>query len=195
MMAHSIEIERRFIVDGRKDKPWRDGFDSSHIRQYYIPYDRFSVSEKHLLLGDSKLAELTDEESEIISNSESFTSRIRITQDKSILTLKGKRNHASAIELEWEMDPSLAEKITASSDFPHVEKVRFCWTGEDGLVWEIDEFEGGLAGLILAEVELENETQEVVLPKWLGMELTGLHNWSNAALAQTLGKNNLNYRN
>ena len=88
MMAHSIEIERRFIVDGREDKPWRDGFDSTSIRQYYVPFDRFTVSEKHLLLDDSKLAELTDEESEIISNGESFTSRIRITKDKSVLTLK-----------------------------------------------------------------------------------------------------------
>jgi len=187
-MAYSMEIERRFFIDGRTDKPWRDGFDSSHIRQYYIPYDRFTVLENRLLFDSSKLTELTDEESEIISNSNSFTSRIRITQDKSILTLKGKRNHASAIELEWEIESSMALKITASGDFPHVEKVRFFWTGEDGLVWEVDEFEGGLAGLILAEVELENETQEVILPQWLGMELTGLHNWSNAALAQTLGK-------
>lgn len=190
-MAYSMEIERRFFIDGRTDKPWRDGFDSSHIRQYYIPYDMFTVLENRLLFDGSKLTELTDEESEIISNSDSFTSRIRITQDKSILTLKGKRNHASAIELEWEIESPLAEKITTSNDFPHIEKVRYCWTGEDGLVWEIDEFEGGLAGLILAEVELVNVTQEVVLPKWLGMELTGLHNWSNAALAQTLEKNNL----
>lgn len=187
-MAYSMEIERRFIVDGRIDKPWRDGFDSNHIRQYYIPYDSFTVLENRLLFDGSKLAELNSEENEIISNSESFTSRIRITQDKCTLTLKGKRNHASAIELEWEIESSLAENIAASNDFPHVEKVRFCWAGEDGLVWEVDEFEGGLAGLILAEVELENETQEVVLPKWLGMELTGLHSWSNAALAQTLAK-------
>jgi CYTH domain-containing protein len=187
-MAYSMEIERRFIVDGRTDKPWRDGFDSNHIRQYYIPYDKFTVLEGDLLFGELKLAELTDEESEIISTRESFTSRIRITQHKSILTLKGKRNHTSAIELEWEIEPSLAENITVSGDFSHVEKVRFFWPGEDGLVWEVDEFEGGLAGLILAEVELENETQEVVLPEWLGMELTGLHNWSNAALAQTLAK-------
>ena len=45
-MAHSMEIERRFIVDDRTDKPWRDGFDSNHIRQYYIPYDSFTVLER-----------------------------------------------------------------------------------------------------------------------------------------------------
>ena len=122
-MAHSIEIERRFIVDGREDKPWRDGVDSTSIRQYYVPFDRFTVSEKHLLLDDSKLAELTDEESEIISNGESYTSRIRITKDRSVLTLKGKRNHASAIELEWEIDSSMALKITTGNDFPNIDKV------------------------------------------------------------------------
>jgi adenylate cyclase len=53
-------------------------------------------------------------------------------------------------------------------------------------MWEVDEFEGGLAGLILAEVELLDESQEVIMPEWLGMELTGLKNWSNASLALTL---------
>jgi adenylate cyclase len=62
-------------------------------------------------------------------------------------------------------------------------------TGTDGLVWEIDEFEGALAGLILAEVELSSEQQVVELPTWIGIELTGLRNWSNAALADTLMAN------
>ena len=62
-------------------------------------------------------------------------------------------------------------------------------TGADGLVWEIDEFEEGLAGLILAEVELSSEQQAVELPSWIGIELTGLKNWSNAALADTLMAN------
>ena len=123
-MAYSMEIERRFIVDGRTDKPWRDGFDSNQIRQYYIPYDSFTVLENRLLFDGLILAELNSEENEIISNSESFTSRIRITQDKCTLTLKGKRNHASAIELEWEIESSLAENIAASNDFPYVEKIR-----------------------------------------------------------------------
>jgi len=59
----------------------------------------------------------------------------------------------------------------------------------DGFIWEIDEFEDGLAGLILAEVELPSEQQPVELPSWIGLELTGLRNWSNAALAETLMAN------
>ena len=51
-------------------------------------------------------------------------------------------------------------------------------------VWEIDEFEGHLAGLIIAEVELEEEHADVHLPYFLGMELTHCGpEWSSHGLA------------
>jgi CYTH domain-containing protein len=53
------------------------------------------------------------------------------------------------------------------------------------MVWEVDEFEGGLAGLVLAEIEVPHIDYDVVLPEWLGVELTGLHQWSNSTLATT----------
>ncbi len=45
---------------------------------------------------------------------------------------------------------------------------------------------GVLAGLILAEIELEDINQKFEFPEWIGIELTGLKNWSNASLATTL---------
>ncbi len=54
------------------------------------------------------------------------------------------------------------------------------------MLWEIDEFEGDLAGLIIAEVELETEASEVLLPEWVGMELTHLEGWSNASLVKMI---------
>ena len=56
------------------------------------------------------------------------------------------------------------------------------WNGADGSLWEVDEFEDSLAGLIIAEVELKSVDQSVDLPPWLGMELTNLRGWSNASL-------------
>ena len=38
------------------------------------------------------------------------------------------------------------------------------------LTWEIDEFLGANAGLIIAEVELKSEDQVVTKPEWLGDE-------------------------
>ena len=69
---------------------------------------------------------------------------------------------------------------------PTVIKTRYLWNGEDGLLWEVDEFEGSLSGLVIAEVELEEEDQEVIIPSWVGLELTHLKGWSNAALADML---------
>ena len=57
------------------------------------------------------------------------------------------------------------------------------WTDDDGMVWEIDCFEGGLEGLILAEIELPSFDFKIHLPKWLGTEITGAHQWSNSSLA------------
>jgi adenylate cyclase len=45
-----------------------------------------------------------------------------------------------------------------------------------------DEFEGDNRGLILAEVELKNETQSIKLPGWIGQEVTGDPRYFNANL-------------
>jgi CYTH domain-containing protein len=39
--------------------------------------------------------------------------------------------------------------------------------------------------LVIAEVELTNEEEEVQIPSWALGELTGLNDWSNAALARS----------
>lgn len=185
-MAYSMEIERRFFIDGRLDKPWRNGSKSSLIKQYYLRFEDFSISNNLLHYQKVMVIKLTEKEIDIIANTDDLISRIRIIDDKAIITMKGKRSHATALELEWEIGDKVAREILALDDFSGVEKIRYYWTGKDDLIWEVDEFEGGLAGLILAEVELKDENQPVILPPWLGMELTGLSNWSNASLAKTL---------
>ena len=102
------------------------------------------------------------------------------------LTLKGARTGAAAAEFEWEIERNLAESIVVDSQYPSIEKKRYLWTNTDGFVWEIDEFENNLAGLIIAEVELEDEDATVEIPSWAGMELTFLRGWSNASLARML---------
>lgn len=64
-----------------------------------------------------------------------------------------------------------------------VEKVRFERV-HHGLVWEVDEFFGANAGLVLAEVELERADQRVELPPWVGREVTDDSRYANSALAQ-----------
>ena len=115
-----------------------------------------------------------------------WTVRIRKSHSAYLLTLKGSRKGASAAEFEWEIERDTAESVVDDSLYPFVEKKRYLWTNTDGFVWEIDEFESNLAGLIIAEVELEDEDVTVEIPSWAGMELTYLRGWSNASLARML---------
>ena len=55
------------------------------------------------------------------------------------------------------------------------------------MLWEIDEFESPLSGIIIAEVELEDENQTIEIPDWVGLEVTHLRGWSNASLSIMIG--------
>ena len=55
--------------------------------------------------------------------------------------------------------------------------------GHDGLLWEVDEFLGDNAGLVVAEVELESADQVFAMPDWAGAEVTDELRYYNLALA------------
>ena len=183
-MAINTEIERRFLVDGRGDKPWRECHSKVNIKQFYLDSAALEINQHSIAYSGIELVKIMPEEYGILVGEDNWVSRIRIADEDIILTMKGKRLHASATELEWKINslPSMQNL----EQLPHVIKTRYNKLSSDGLLWEIDEFEGSLAGLILAEVELESQDQVVEIPTWIGMELTGLGNWSNAALAKTL---------
>lgn len=63
-----------------------------------------------------------------------------------------------------------------------VDKTRH-YVERDGLTWEIDEFSGANAGLVVAEVELEADDQVIVRPDWLGEEVTDQRRYYNHALS------------
>ena len=64
---------------------------------------------------------------------------------------------------------------------PLIEKTRYR-VEHQGLIWEVDEFDGDNAGLIIAEVELDAEDQAIILPDWVGNEVTGDPRYYNANL-------------
>ena len=183
-MAINTEIERRFLVDGRGDKPWRNAVDIRQITQYYLDSNDIEFHESVINYRSIPLVSISKEESNILTKTERWVSRIRIQNDVVVLTLKGKQKGISTTELEWVL--SGMPNVSGLEEHPCVEKTRYCVNAGDGLFWEVDEFEGVLAGLILAEIELEDINQNFDFPEWIGIELTGLKNWSNASLATTL---------
>jgi CYTH domain-containing protein len=110
--------------------------------------------------------------------------RVRIEQDKGWLTVKGPQAGIRRVEYEYEIPGADAEEMLRTiCDGPFIEKTRFL-VPHAGLTWEVDVHEGALAGLVLAEVELDHEGQHLVLPAWVGREVTGDPAYRKAALLE-----------
>ena len=189
-MSENVEIERRFLVDGRFERPWvHESSECIEIKQWYLDHREFDVSPAHgaVIYSNRQLVSgLSHEICNLLLQEPEWMVRIRKSNSSYILTLKGSRKGAAATEFEWEIERNIAVSIVDDSLHTFIEKKRYLWTNIDGFVWEIDEFENNLAGLIIAEVELEDEDAAIEIPSWAGMELTYLRGWSNASLARML---------
>jgi adenylate cyclase len=110
--------------------------------------------------------------------------RVRIAGDRGFLTVKGKSEGASRDEFEYPIPASEArEMLDRLCVPPIIEKTRYL-VFVNGMKWEIDEFTGENHGLVVAEVELENENQQVALPSWLGTEVTSDARYYNLSLVR-----------
>ncbi len=111
------------------------------------------------------------------------TVRVRIAGDAAWVTVKGKSNGLSRLEFEYTVPVTdAAEMLDQLCPKPIIEKTRFL-VEYQGFTWEIDEFSGDNAGLVVAEVELTHEAQSFALPPWAGKEVTGLVRYYNSHLA------------
>ena len=109
--------------------------------------------------------------------------RIRVAGNIGFITLKSNIKGAKVRnEFEYEIPVDDAEKMLDIFCIkPLIEKYRYK-IDYNGLIWEIDIFEGENKGLIVAEVELEDEDQKVDLPKWIEREVTGEPRYQNSQL-------------
>lgn len=115
---------------------------------------------------------------------ERVTVRVRLIGDKGYLTIKGKSKGAARDEFEYSIPAEDARVMLETLvTCGIVEKIRYSLCVH-GMRWEVDEFLGANAGLVLAEVELDHEEQEVILPDWAGEEVTGDVRYYNSRLAR-----------
>lgn len=111
--------------------------------------------------------------------------RVRVAGDQAWLTIKGKIEGISRPEYEYPIPVADAEAMLGSlCELPTIDKVRYriplgCH------VWEVDEFSGANAGLVVAEIELDAEDEAFVRPPWLGVEVTQDRRYLNSHLART----------
>lgn len=142
-------------------------------RKYLVTsdsYKQMAVARYHICQG-------------YISREKTGTVRIRITDDKAYLTIKGKpaAGHFARYEWEKEIDVQEAKELMQLCQGTIIDKTRWIIPAkEDGLKWEVDEFHGKHEGLTLAEIELTSEEQEVEKPDFVGEDVTSDPRYYNA---------------
>lgn len=113
------------------------------------------------------------------------TVRIRIKENQGFITIKGKSNASGMSRFEWEKEIPLeeAQSLIELCEPGRIEKIRY-EVQKGNFVYEIDEFLGENIGLIVAEIELQSETDTFEKPIWLGDEVTQNERYYNSYLSK-----------
>jgi adenylate cyclase len=113
------------------------------------------------------------------------TVRIRTSGKKAYVTIKGSAGPTGFTRYEWEKEISLedADELLRLCEPAMIDKIRYL-IKQGNHLFEVDEFLGDNAGLIIAEVELKSEDEHFEKPSWLGEEVTGNQRYYNSSLSK-----------
>ena len=149
--------------------------------------------ERKYLVNHSKWEQLSKPEGEkyrqgYLLTDPNKTIRVRQAGSKGFLTIKGPSIGARRLEYEYEIPFQEAEELLAHFSVSELSKIRYKFRIADQ-VWEVDEFLGDNAGLIVAEIELEREDEDLDVPDWIGEEVTTQQEYYNSNLTTNPYKN------
>ena len=144
------------------------------------------IERKYLVVGEFKY--LAHNSMHLIQGyiaSGKRTVRVRIGDSGAWLTIKGPSRNGGLSRYEWEkeIDVEEAKELLQLAEGAVIDKVRY-YVDYEGHTIEVDEFHGDNEGLVMAEIELQSEDERVVLPKWLGREVTGEKRFYNSHLRE-----------
>lgn len=190
-----------YAGDNRKNPPWRIGVEEqktfafseiaakttedSHLHGNDI--NPLEIERKFLITSGAFKKEaqtFTRITQGYLSTDPERTVRVRIKGDKGFLTIKGKSNESGTTRVEVEEEIAFAKaQILLKLCLPGIiDKTRYEVAIEKH-IWEIDEFYGANAGLLLAEIELSNEHESFSKPSWIGDEVTGDKKYYNSYIS------------
>ena len=114
----------------------------------------------------------------------SRTVRVRLEGERGVLNIKCRSGSIARSEFEYEIPLDEAKALLDWLDPEEIiEKTRHTFE-ELGSMWEVDEFEGANAGLVIAEIELDDPDQAFARPAWLGEEVSSISRYFNAELSR-----------
>lgn len=151
-----IEIEKKYLVNEKWSAP-NDG--GEYFRQGYLAESGATTRVRVICPKDE------------------------LENKKAFLTIKGKTEGISRPEFEYEIPVADAEAMLQMALYPIIEKYRYR-IPVGGKIWEVDEFLGVHKGLVIAEIELNDENEGFKLPEWVGEEVSIDRSYSNAALSK-----------
>lgn len=162
------EIEVKYLVK----KQWRKLIDPSKIKEIEI------ITQGYISSEDGKVV------------------RVRLVEDGSgpaydpmppvgYITLKGPANGISRDEYEYPIPAADAKAMLKTMcRWDLIKKTRYSIEESDGHIWELDEFKGKNAGLLIAELELDHVNESYTKPEWIEKEVSKERKYSNSNLAK-----------
>lgn len=153
-----VEIERKFLLAG---DGWRERVErSERIAQGYL------VGAAAIKAGHAR-----------------SSVRVRLSGDRAWLNIKSATLGIERHEFEYAIPPDDADHLLHELSDGVVEKVRH-HVMVDGAHFEIDEFLGDNAGLVVAEIELPSADAAFPRPAWLGAEVSEQARYYNVNLIE-----------
>lgn len=153
-----IEIERKFLLLG-------DGWRAAAHRA--IPMAQGYLNDLSVVDAGAQKASV----------------RVRLEGQAAALNLKSRQIGHTRQEFEYPIPVADARDLLKLCVGGLVEKTRHL-VQVGAHLWEIDEFAGDNAGLVVAEIELDHADEAFERPAWLGRQVTGSQRYYNLALAQ-----------
>lgn len=143
--------------------------------------------ERKFLVMDDSYRQLAYSSSRIaqgyICSARGRTVRVRIRDEKGYLTIKGPSGEGGISRYEWEKEIALdeAKELMKICEPGMIDKTRYL-VREGNHIFEVDEFYGDNEGLVIAEVELQQENEPFDRPSFIGEEVTGVVKYYNSFL-------------
>lgn len=153
----AIEIERKFLLAG---DGWRNEVETT------------------ITMGQGYL----NDAASVQRGTQNVSMRVRLEGGEARLNIKSRELGASRQEFDYPIPVADGEALLALCVGGRIEKHRH-HVRHGGHLWEIDEFLGDNAGLVVAEIELDSVDEAFARPAWLGCEVTELPRYYNLNLA------------
>lgn len=150
--------------------------------------------ERKFLVHDDSYKQLSTSHSHIVQgyicSGQGRTVRVRLRDEKGYLTIKGPSRNGglSRYEFEKEITKDEALSLFTLCEPGIIDKIRWLVPSGDH-TFEVDEFFGDNAGLVVAEVELKSETDTYTPLPFIGKEVTGDRKYYNSSLRSNPFKN------